>query len=366
MPSRSTSLAASAAAVAIPRHYITLSYLYGLFDHLRDTGVPVGPVLDAMRLSPQDLAGHGDKLLPMDDANAGFWAAADVSGDELIGFRAGSHMKSMHLGLVGHMLMCCETATDLLDLLTRYGQLVGNGAVCSHESRGDHVVLCQRMPPGREHTYCRHAHEYNLTGWLTLCRWMGGPDLTPDFIELPSAEEADYGSVRAFAGCDIRFGAPEIRLGLSEQFLRRAFRLGDASLKPMVEAALRQRLQLLHRHQSTHDPLLAQVRQLIADRLGHGAPDLQAVAAAAGEPARRLQYHLESRQTNFKKLVEDVRREMADQHIRDESMTLVDVALLLGFSEQSAFQRAFKRWHGMRPGEYRAKVLGQARLAAAA
>ncbi len=351
---------------AIPRHYITFSYLFGLFDHLKQTGVATAPVLCAMGVTEEDLSVGGDRLLSMDHANAGFDKAADISGDPLLGFRAGLGMKSTHLGLVGHMLMCSETTHELLNLLTRYGQLIGNGAECSYETAGPQVLLRQRLPPGREDTYCRHAHEYNLAGWLTLCRWMGGPDLAPDFIELPSDEVVDYGPVRVFAACDIRFGAPEIRLGFSEQFLQRAFRLGDTSLKPIVEAALRQRLQLLQSRQSELDPLVARVRQLIAEKMLYGTPSLQAVALAAQEPPRRLQYCLESRKTNFKKLVEEVRQEMADQHIRDESMTLVDVALMLGFSEQSAFQRAFKRWHGMRPGEYRTKVLGSTRVGDAA
>lgn len=344
---------AAATVPEIPRYYITLSYMYGLFEYLKQENIPLAPVLAAIGLQEEELE-DGDRLLPATAMETAFETAAVVAGDPLLGFHAGQCMRPGHLGMVGHMVLCCETADELLQLLCRYGELLGNGMQNIYDNADGQVLLRQCIhPPERVPNYSLHCRLYNLTGWLTLCRWLGGPDLTADFVDIPHPKTMDDAEVRKFMGCDFRFDKPELRVGFSEQFLQRAFLQASKVMKPMLEAALRERQQLLQSHQQALDPFVAKIRQLIANHLLKGTPELQDIAQAAGEPARRLQYFLESRNTNFKQLVDEVRKEMAAKHIRDDTLSLIEVALMLGFSDQSTFQRAFKRWYGTRPGEYR-------------
>ena len=343
-------------AADIPAYHVTMGYLHCLFDYLRDEGYALTPVLDALGLAESDIADR-DRLLPSTALDLAFESAAALTGDPLLGFRAGTRMHSSYLGIVGFLTLCCENPRDLLHLHSRYGQLVGNGNRPEYEITDDALFMHLRFPEGRP-PYPRHVTDFSLTAWLTIARWLGGPELSPHWLETPYAEDADYHPMRDFLRCDIRFNSPAIRVSLPRRFLDKALLHGDTSLRPALEAEVRRRMQLLQSRQQQMDPLLARIRQMVADRLMLGAPELRTVAEAAGESVRSLQRQLELRETNYKQLVDEVRREMAGQHLRDANLSLVDVALMLGFSDQSTFQRAFKRWFGVSPGEYRRGLVG--------
>src|SRR5262249_45974404 len=97
--------------------------------------------------------------------------------------------------------------------------------------------------------------------------------------------------------------------------------------------------------------LRAQVRLALED----GQPDLPAIANALKMSTRTLQRRLEAEGTSFQELVDAVRQELARVYVADPKYALGEVAYLLGFSEITAFTRAFKRWTGTTPSRWRAQ-----------
>jgi AraC-like DNA-binding protein len=77
------------------------------------------------------------------------------------------------------------------------------------------------------------------------------------------------------------------------------------------------------------------------------------MAARLQLTSRTLQHRLKQNGVAFKDLVDEVRRTLALHYLRDERWSLLEVAFMLGFSEQSAFSRAFRRWHGLSPQAWR-------------
>jgi AraC-like DNA-binding protein len=100
------------------------------------------------------------------------------------------------------------------------------------------------------------------------------------------------------------------------------------------------------------DDLSAQVRAALAADL-RGGPTLEGVAARLGVPPRSLQRRLAAEGTSYNGLLDQVRHELALRYLRQRELALVEVAFLLGFAEQSVFQRAFRRWTGTSPAEWR-------------
>jgi AraC-like DNA-binding protein len=99
--------------------------------------------------------------------------------------------------------------------------------------------------------------------------------------------------------------------------------------------------------------LLASVRRAIAESMRDGAPKLTRVAKKIAMGPRTLQRRLKESGADFKQLMNDTRRRFALNYLKDRKNTLTEVAFLLGYSELSAFNRAFKRWTGSTPMEYR-------------
>jgi len=85
-------------------------------------------------------------------------------------------------------------------------------------------------------------------------------------------------------------------------------------------------------------------------------PTMAAVARTLGMSARSLHRSLEAEGTKFLAIVDDVRREFAQRYLARKSLNLGEVSYLVGFSDNSAFFKAFKRWTGKKPGEYRAAL----------
>ena len=101
------------------------------------------------------------------------------------------------------------------------------------------------------------------------------------------------------------------------------------------------------------DDFVQSVRRAIGESVRHGEPSLSHVARRLAIGGRTLQRRLREYGADFKGLVDDTRRRFALRHLADSEITLTEVAYLLGYSEVSAFNRAFKRWTGSTPSDHR-------------
>jgi AraC-like DNA-binding protein len=103
------------------------------------------------------------------------------------------------------------------------------------------------------------------------------------------------------------------------------------------------------------DDAAARVRVCIAESLCGGDPSIEMIAARLGMGARTLQRRLADTGTTHQELLDQMRREMSRDLLRDDSIAIGEIAYLLGYSERSAFHRAFKRWYGVAPAAFRSE-----------
>lgn len=156
---------------------------------------------------------------------------------------------------------------------------------------------------------------------------------------------------RHFA-CPVRFGTEMDALLVSHEQMQRPNRLGDRSISKFFDAHLDEEL-------SKYDGNAALVRRLrvhVSQALSAGVPRISSIAGCLGMSARTLQRRLSERGYSYQKLVDESRRELAKRLLEESEYPLAQVAFLTGFSEQSAFNRAFKRWAGQTPRSFRIKA----------
>jgi AraC-like DNA-binding protein len=99
--------------------------------------------------------------------------------------------------------------------------------------------------------------------------------------------------------------------------------------------------------------IAGQVRQHVLAALQTGEPSIEAVARELATTSRTLQRRLRDEKTSFQQVLDEVRREAALKHMRSRRVNIDEVAFLLGFEKANSFHRAFKRWTGVTPGEFR-------------
>ncbi len=332
-----------------PVNTVSVAYLRALLDYVQARGQDPAPMLWACQMNLEDRDGRVTEAA----AAALFDRAAELLKDPHLGLHAGEHIRPGHYGALGYVAMNCATLGEALDCLRRYQSLVIDLGGVELEAQDEALVLSWQPESAAPY---RQLAEFNLAGLLTFTRWMAGSQSHPDWIALAYPPPADTREHRRVFACELRFDAPCYRLALPQRWLAAPLIQPDPAMRELVARLADQQLLQLPRS----DDLLARTRALIARRLKTPPVELDWIAAQLATSARSLQRRLAEADLRFNQLVDEVRRELAEGYLRNPAMNLTDIAFLLGYSEQSAFQRAFKRWTRQTPAQFRAHEIQSA------
>ena len=265
--------------------------------------------------------------------------------------RIGGSMRCDDYGAFG---LAWKTAVDLR---SSYQRAERYGVVLTSVSRyalvtdnGRHFLELRR--DGERRLGMRLSNEQTIAALTQISREVSGSNFKPDAVHFKHAAPSDTSAHEAWFACPVHFDAERDALQVSEAALATPNRLGDASVSDFFEAHLKKTLSDL-----TDDSALAKrVRIEVSQSLAEGVPTLSEVAASLGMSGRTLQRRLAEQGHAYQDLVDAARRELAERLLRDTDYALAEIAFLTGFSEQSAFTRAFKRWAGQTPRSFRLKA----------
>jgi AraC-like DNA-binding protein len=318
-----------------------------LTDYLVARGQPVEPVLDAMGVDAAALEDR-DGRIPRRAWLHAFEVAVDVTGDLDLGLRVGESIRPAHLGALGYILMSSENMKQAAQLDSRWHSLVADGERLEYARDGELSRRTLILPDG-EPPPPACAAACAAAAAVSFVRWLAGAEDGLRRVALPYPEPRSRAGHDEFFRCELVFDAPHVTVWRDPAVLRKPLAQADAALRARME----ERAAKLTAERSASDQLVTRVRDLVVRDIRDALPDLDAVAKALELPPRVLKKRLAERNTSYTKIVDDTRHQLALGYIADPTLTLVDVAYLCGFSEQSAFNRAFKRWTGVPPGNYR-------------
>ncbi len=196
----------------------------------------------------------------------------------------------------------------------------------------------------------RHAAEYTFAWFVVAARQATGTDIAPLKVAFEHPAPASATEHARIFRCPVEFAQPATMI---------AFSL-DQLLQPTLSGGDHELVRLLERHTDTLIATLpstrgfaAEVRAAMTPLLASGDVSVERVASALSTSARSIQRRLREEATTFQRELDELRRELATQYLRDGEIAIAEIAFLLGFSDQSAFHRAFVRWTGKTPGDFR-------------
>jgi AraC-like DNA-binding protein len=328
------------------------SYLANLVLHYaKQVGVDPAEVCTVAGVAAETLADPAARL-PHQMFNALWQAVAQRSGDPDFGLHLAQAADQMAAGsLLQAVLMNCATVGNALDKLTRYHGLTTD-MVGLHVRLQGLEVRCGLEAAASGLALQRH-HLEAMTGSLagTLRR------LTRDQVQFSAvhfthAPPADTAEHRRLFGCPVRFGQARNELRFSRDVLTWPVALANVQLLEKLE-----QLAQAMPSQYAPDKWADRVARQISQKLLQGEkPDLEAVAKALALGPRQLQNRLREEDATFQRLLDALRKDAALRYLQDGELSLCDIAFLLGFTEQSAFNHAFKRWTGGRPREFQRRA----------
>ena len=282
--------------------------------------------------------------------------AARVSSDACFGLHFGEHYNPKNIGSLVYVVLNSPTIAAGIENTARYIKIHNEAARASLLVEKDRAYL--RFLPNELliHTSRQHS-EYAMAVALNTLRLMVGSEWAPQEVHFTHQLEAATSEHFRVFGAPVMFGCPANAFVIESDFLKREVPAADPRLYRILKRYLGRVLNEMPRE----DDLVAAVRRVIGEAIRDGEPKLLQAAKKIRMSPRRLQRRLKEYGMDFKKLVDDTRRRLALQHIKEEKDSLTQIAFMLGYSDASAFNRAFKRWTGTAPLEYRRTLATQAR-----
>lgn len=325
------------------------AWLEGVLSMFEAEGLDVPSLLRDAGFEPDSLLRQNARI-PVDEITVLWQLALARAGKTTLGLHrdlAATHSK---LGTVGHAMACSPDLGAALARLTRYMAVISDATAFSLQSdtRGCWLVMSHN---GGSLPIPRQRVEYALLTTLMQCQWLTRRELQPLAMEFVYPTPASDRLHREAFGCDVGFNAVANRMLLSEADMTMPLPTHHPALGQMQENLLDDQLNLLG--QTTTSTLVCAE---IARRLQQGEPRRQDVAAGLGLAERTLQRRLQEESVSYQSLLDRTRRELAQQYLAEDRHTLTDVADLLGFVDSSNFFRACKRWFGLPPAQYRARI----------
>ncbi|MEI9851866.1 MAG: AraC family transcriptional regulator [Sphingomonas sp.] len=316
---------------------------HGVVDFVRGFGVEVTGLLESVGLSPAVLDNPANRI-ELSRFCSLFESAADRCGRPDIGLAFGARYRPENLGFLGYLAANAPTLGRALEDFARYLPLHQQGTFMDLEPCfGDRVGVSYSIID-RSVTERRQDAELSLAVILNLLRSALGRDWTPDEVHFAHAKPGE-GARRheSVFGAPIYFQQNCNRIILSRALLDQPMPRHDPLLRELILAEFR-------RLAPTADyriDIVSAAQHHIERQLPEGQCSLETVAAACDLTPWTLKRRLHDADTTFQQLLARTRHRLASRYLVDYEMSVTETALALGYSEVSAFSRAFRQWTGI-------------------
>jgi AraC-like DNA-binding protein len=324
-------------------------YVAGLIEVAANSGVGREALLRAAGLTDIESA-HPQARWPMSAVIALFEAAVALTRREDLGLEFARRVRPGTFNVLGYALMTCRTLGEAIEVAPHFRRLVFDigysemrFVLKDHEARLGWHVVSSALP------YCRSLAESLIASWTHFGRWMAGVDLPLKEVLFLHAAPSDLCPYEAFFRCPVRFGAGENTLVFQGSLLEMPLIQADETL----HLAMREQARAAMDKTFNQTDVGHRLRQALMPLMPKCEATLEKAAAALAMSPRSLQRRLGETALGFQGVLDSVRKDMAIIYLRDPALSVLDVALLLGYAEQSSFTRFFRASFANSPSGWR-------------
>jgi AraC-like DNA-binding protein len=320
-----------------------------VLDQAERHGMDRQELMRQASLDPELLA-DPDSRITMSSQLKLWQAITERHPDVAVGVLIGSTVKARQLGVVGYAMYYSRDLLEAFRRLARYMHIISEAVQLELVRAADKTTLKFTSHPAL--LAIRHPAEAQLAAMLTVAREITQTDLVPLTISLPSPKPRDMSAYRDVFRCPVLFDHPSAAIICSASQMR----LPIAASDPTLSDYLDQLADIaMHKLGEPEQDFVDKIRRVLWSELAGGRPNLWRTASELEISPRTLQRRLRESGTSYTAVLEELRREIAGDLLANENLGVSDIAFLLGYSEPSAFQRAFRRWHSLSPRQFRSR-----------
>ena len=297
-------------------------------------------------LSREALADPANRVL-IDQHHALFAALAECERPDIaFHMRTSASMRCEDFGTIGLTMRSAPNLRSSIERLERYARLLNAYSLFAF----DELEAEARWTNARtaRSDGARLSNEAALGTFVALWRDANGEDFAPARVQFMHQPVGSLAPLEAHFRCPVTYGAEVDAIVIERHDLDRPNCVGDKHIWDFLRSHLEESLSL-----TEEDRIDREVVMHVAKTLSEGVPRLEEVACHLGIGSRTLQRRLSELGFSYQALVEEARREVALRLVAQGRQSLIEVAFLTGFAEQSSFTRAFKRWSGKTPRAFR-------------
>jgi len=320
-----------------------------LWKYLEDSGIEPAPIYFKAGISPALLKMTNARIPVASVDRLWQYALAQVN-DPCMGIKMDHYWHPSQLGALGYAWLVSSSLRTALQRVVRYSHVVSEDLYFNLEETVKGLRLVFEMEKATM-VYAEQA-DLLLSIVLYMCRFNFGETLIPAEVRLPHSRPLCAGEMENHFQCEIQFDADGCSISFTAKDVDKPLDTANRQLALMHDEILMKYLIEIKKGN-----LIDQIKSIIIDYLPDGKVTDEMVARKLNMSERSLQRRLKEKDTCFRQILDSVRKMIALQYIKDPTNRMTDIAFLIGFSEQSAFSRAFKKWTGLPPVKYRASIV---------
>jgi AraC-like DNA-binding protein len=290
-----------------------------------------------------------DGRLPIPQVQRLWKEAVEMTGDEHLALHLGESINTIGVGILAYVMMHCPTFGKALEKLCQYQDIVCDASKTTMTVK-DNLVYLELSQISDEIIYPHYAFESELSIYFSATKDMIGTTLPLKSIHFNYPQYADIHEYkRIFQTENVIFDSNFTGMVFDKKYLETPILNANPSLFSLFEIHAKDILSSLKSNTSIAEKIK---KEIVLDLKGE-EPSLSNIAKKLGIGVRSIQLKLKEEGVTFQQLLEDVRKNLATKHLKEDILSTTDIAYLLGYSEPSVFFRSFKKWTGQTPSFYR-------------
>jgi AraC-like DNA-binding protein len=277
---------------------------------------------------------------------------SDALHDELLGFHLAAPSELREIGLLYYVSASSDVLGEALRRAARYSTIVNEGVCLTYNDNGDIAITFDYIGVSRH--LDRHQIEFFVTTTVRICRELTGHRLAPTRVRLIHHRNGAQYELAEFFGVDVEFGAPVDEVAFAATVKSMPVVSADPYLNKLLIAYCEE---ALSRRPASPGSFRSVVENEVVTLLPHGKARAGEIARRLGVSQRTFARRLSLEGASFSDVLESLRSHLAERYLADDSLSISQIAWLLGYQEVSAFTHAFKRWTGRPPRQARSQAV---------
>jgi len=330
---------------------VSVSTIIDVYHTLLEQGIDQQLLINKSGISLEDID-NPDGRVSISKLNTLWDIAIAFTKNPAIGLIVGGKVDPSRFSVVTQASFQCETILQGLQKYVRFFSIVNQGVTMSLREEGDLGIL--EFQYASSEFYCVPEMERMISAAMARCHYLVGDKIKVKHFCFEHAQPEYIKEYETVFDAPLLFEQEKTAIVFDRSLLATKINKGNPYLLNVLTSYAEKLLQKIQSKSDVKDKVRFLIRNHLADDI---ELDVQMAAKELNMSRHTLYRKLKKEEVSFQSLVEGVRQEEALRHLQENRVSVSEVAFLLGFSELSAFSRAFKRWTGESPAQYRSSRL---------